>query len=154
MLFPTISKPLTARLRRSIRITSALWHLPKPIAQLQRDNGSYQDSRCWDWIEAGWTGAISDQWSLSRGLTLHGWNAEHGRQAEVMPKDIAHTAHSFCASFHEGEALAQSQTDALIAASWAERGCPGSHQTAYQDISPWVTAIDARQKIFATSAKP
>jgi|UPI0003FF3DB3 hypothetical protein len=44
-------------------------------------------------------------------------NAEHGRQAEVMPKDIAHTAHSFCASFHEGEALAQSQTDALIAAS-------------------------------------
>ncbi len=34
-----------------------------------------------------------------------------------------------------------------------ERGCPGSHQTAYQDISPWVTAIDARQMIFATSAK-
>jgi hypothetical protein len=34
-----------------------------------------------------------------------------------MPKDIAHTAHSFCASFHEGEALAQLQTDALIAAS-------------------------------------
>ena len=105
---------------------------------------------CWYWNEAGWTVA---RWSLSRGLTSHGWNAEHGRQAEVMPKDIAHTAHSFCASFHEGEALAQSQTDALIAASWAERGCPGSHQTAYQDISPWVTAIDARQMIFATSAK-
>ncbi len=24
-----------------------------------------------------------------------------------MPKEIAHTVHSFCASFHEGEALAQ-----------------------------------------------
>lgn len=30
-----------------------------------------------------------------------------------MPKEIAHTAHSFCASFHEGEALAQSQIDTL-----------------------------------------
>ncbi len=30
-----------------------------------------------------------------------------------MPKDIAHRAHSFCASFHEGEALAQLQIDTL-----------------------------------------
>ncbi|AHE72978.1 hypothetical protein M942_12525 [Enterobacter ludwigii] len=30
-----------------------------------------------------------------------------------MPKDIAHMAHSFCASFHEGEALAQSKIDTL-----------------------------------------
>ncbi len=30
-----------------------------------------------------------------------------------MPKDLAHTAHSFCASFHEGEAPAQLQIDAL-----------------------------------------
>lgn len=32
---------------------ATLWHLfPKPIAQLQTDNGSYQDGRCWYWIEA------------------------------------------------------------------------------------------------------
>ncbi|HEE9952682.1 TPA: hypothetical protein R8G59_000127 [Citrobacter freundii] len=30
-----------------------------------------------------------------------------------MPKEIAHTAHRFCASFHEGEALAQLQIDTL-----------------------------------------
>lgn len=30
-----------------------------------------------------------------------------------MPKDLAHTALSFCASFHEGEALAQLQRDTL-----------------------------------------
>jgi hypothetical protein len=31
-----------------------------------------------------------------------------------MPKDFAHTAHSFCASFHEGEALAQLQRYATL----------------------------------------
>ncbi len=78
-----------------------------------------------DWL--GWLGELNRstvEVSLSRGLTLHGWNAEHGRQAEVMPKEIAHTAHSFYASFHEGEALAQLQIDTLccVVSGWT-----GSH---------------------------
>ena len=72
-------------LNRSTGFLCALWHLPKPIAQLQRDNGSYQDSRCWYWIKAGWTGAISEQWSLSHWLTetLHGWTLVHEWMVEV-----------------------------------------------------------------------
>lgn len=155
-----------------------LWHLlPKPIAQLQRDNGSYQDSRCWYWIEAGWTGAISEQWSLSHWLTetLHGWTLVHEWMVEVSQLIRWTINGSWLVRWYSPTAKAISCRWQIIVRAWLssetkfarvqkvksnallrreqERGCPGSHQTAYQDISPWVTAIDARQMIFATSAK-
>ena len=69
-----------------------------------------------------------------------------------MPKDIAHTAHSFCASFHEGEALAQSQTDALccvVSGTWVSgkppNGVPGHFPLSDGEVPPANDLCDKRK---------
>ena len=69
-----------------------------------------------------------------------------------MPKEIAHTAHSFCASFHEGEALAQLQMDTLCCVV-SGTGVSGKPPNGVPGHFPLSDGDRRRAKDLATSAK-